>query len=335
MAAVQTLLRRYGVATTINFPLTDAGTLNFANTGDFTPVAADTQISKDEAAFANTGSTPAPEGQGMWSLALTATEMQAARIMITVVDAATKAVEDQAIVIETYGNLLAQQNFSLHLQGTADSGTSTTMVDASRTEASSEFFRGMGIYFTSGNNAGVARRITAFVPGSDTIQFSPALELTVASGDDYEIFPWAQVDVGAWLVTAVATPTVAGVPEVDVTHIRGGLVPATAATGVPDVNVTHQGGGVIPAPAVTGVPDVNVTHLEDSTTITLPGQEAPPLAPSLPQLLGWLYKVFRNRKTQTATLWQLMADNETTVDAKATVSDDATTAIKQEIVSGP
>ena len=29
-----------------------------------------------------------------------------------------------------------------------------------------------------------------------------------------------------------------------------------------------------------------------------------------------------------------MADNETTVDAKATVSDDGTTAIKQEVISG-
>jgi hypothetical protein len=52
-------------------------------------------------------------------------------------------------------------------------------------------------------------------------------------------------------------------------------------------------------------------------------------------MLSWLYKVLRNRKDQTSTLWQLYADNETTVDAKATVSDDATTAIKQEIVTGP
>jgi len=183
-----------------------------------------------------------------------------------------------------------------------------------------------------------------------------------------------RVDVGSWLGTAAATPTVAGVPEVDVTHQGGGAIPVPAITGVPDVNVTHQGDGVIPAPAVTGVPDVNLTHHVDVAatvsgsrldvnvetqdnidfgatqkasintevldvanvdTVTLPGQEAPPLAPTTRQILGWLYKVLRNRKTQTATLWQLMADNETTVDAKATVSDDATTAIKQEIETGP
>lgn len=70
-------------------------------------------------------------------------------------------------------------------------------------------------------------------------------------------------------------------------------------------------------------------------TFALPGQTAPPLAPTLVQVLTWLFKNFRNRKTQTATQWSLMADNETTVDAKATVSDDGTTATKQEIVSGP
>jgi len=70
-------------------------------------------------------------------------------------------------------------------------------------------------------------------------------------------------------------------------------------------------------------------------TVTLPGQLAPPLTPTFEEMISWLYKVFRNRKTQTATQWSLLADDESTVDAKATVSDDATTAIKQEVVTGP
>jgi hypothetical protein len=70
-------------------------------------------------------------------------------------------------------------------------------------------------------------------------------------------------------------------------------------------------------------------------TMTLPGQVAPPLAPTFEIAVGWLYKVLRNRTSQTATQWTLYADDETTIDAKATVSDDGTTAIKQEIVAGP
>ncbi len=78
-----------------------------------------------------------------------------------------------------------------------------------------------------------------------------------------------------------------------------------------------------------------VLDVMNTDTITLPGQTAPPLAPTHREAIAWLYKVFRNRKTQTATQWSLMADDESTVDAKATVSDDGTTAIKQEVVTGP
>lgn len=70
-------------------------------------------------------------------------------------------------------------------------------------------------------------------------------------------------------------------------------------------------------------------------TITLPGQEAPPLAPTRDEMGSWPYKKMRNRKDQSSTLFQLYADNETTVDSKATVSDSGTLAIMQEMVSGP
>lgn len=81
--------------------------------------------------------------------------------------------------------------------------------------------------------------------------------------------------------------------------------------------------------------NVEVLDVSNTDTITLPGQEAPPLAPTEREMLSWLYKVFRNRKSQTSTVWALYADNESTIDAKAVISDDATTAIKQEIVTGP
>ncbi len=111
------VLRKYGVATTILFPLVDAGAIDFEST-PVSFVAADTQISKNEAAFANTGSTPAHEGNGMYSLALTATEMQAARIVITVIDQTSpKLWEDQAIIIDTYGNASAEHAFDLDDDG--------------------------------------------------------------------------------------------------------------------------------------------------------------------------------------------------------------------------
>lgn len=85
-----------------------------------------------------------------------------------------------------------------------------------------------------------------------------------------------------------------------------------------------------PAQVNTEVVDVMATD-----TLTLPGQGAPSNTPTTREAIGWMYKVFRNRKTQTATDWKLYADDGTTVDAKATVADDATTASKTEIVTGP
>lgn len=81
--------------------------------------------------------------------------------------------------------------------------------------------------------------------------------------------------------------------------------------------------------------NTEVLDVVNVDTVTLPGQVVPPLAPTMREMQSWLYKVLRNRKDQTATLWQLYADDESTVDAKATVSSNGTTAIKQEIVAGP
>jgi len=50
------------------------------------------------------------------------------------------------------------------------------------------------------------------------------------------------VNVGQWLGTAAATPTVAGVPEVDLTHWLGTAAAAPTVAGVPEVDITHVNG---------------------------------------------------------------------------------------------
>ena len=66
-----------------------------------------------------------------------------------------------------------------------------------------------------------------------------------------------------------------------------------------------------------------------------PGQEVPAATSSIANKINYLFKAWRNRSNQTATTYQLFADDGTTVDQKATVSDDATTAEKGEIATGP
>lgn len=110
-------MKKYNADATILFPLVDFGDTDFETTP--VPLATgDTEIIKDEGAAANTANNPVHEGNGIYSLALTATEMQAARIVITVIDQTSpKLWEDQAIIIDTYGNASAEHAFDLDDDG--------------------------------------------------------------------------------------------------------------------------------------------------------------------------------------------------------------------------
>lgn len=69
-------------------------------------------------------------------------------------------------------------------------------------------------------------------------------------------------------------------------------------------------------------------------TYAEPGSGAPGATISLAQKIGYLYKAFRNKVTQTSTEYKLYADDESTVHQKATVADDGTTFTRGE-VGGP
>jgi hypothetical protein len=235
------------------------------------------------------------------------------------------------------------------VSGTADSGSTTTMVDAIRTEAD-DVWIGSWILFTSGSIANQCRLITEFVAASDTVTFAPPTTAAVST-NTYEILPAGAVDVQSWvgLVTGLVAPNalVGGAVDADVSVMQANVLTASAhATdsineirdAILSDSTAFAGANVDAAVSTRATPaqvNTEVVDVLKTDTVTLPGQTAPPLTPTFEEMISWLYKVLRNRKDQTSTLWQLYADNETTVDAKATVSDDATTAIKQEIVTGP
>ncbi len=97
-------------------PIIKRAVVDFAVGADWTPAAGDVKISKDGGAAANVTNLPTAITMGntaMWDFSLTATEMQAAKIRITVADSATKAVEDTLFEIDTYGNASAQHAIDL------------------------------------------------------------------------------------------------------------------------------------------------------------------------------------------------------------------------------
>lgn len=80
--------------------------------------------------------------------------------------------------------------------------------------------------------------------------------------------------------------------------------------------------------------NVQAKDVINTDTYAEPGQGAPAATTSLKDKIGYLYKNWRNKKTQDATTWELYADDTTTVDQKSTLSDDGT-ATKGEIATGP
>jgi len=77
-----------------------------------------------------------------------------------------------------------------------------------------------------------------------------------------------QVDVAQWLGTAAATPTVAGVPEVDLTHVAGATTNVAALATNVDAILTDTGttlDGRIPAALVGGRIDANLGAISGST----------------------------------------------------------------------
>ncbi len=86
--------------------------------------------------------------------------------------------------------------------------------------------------------------------------------------------------------------------------------------------------------AVINAQVASVLKTDTMTQSALAPQEAPPLNPTFEEALAYLYKAWRNRTTQTTTEYSLFADNGTTQDHKATVSDDGSTFVRGEVEAG-
>jgi hypothetical protein len=212
--------------------------------------------------------------------------------------------------------------------GTADSGTTLTMVDAARTEADADYWKDSWILFTSGTISGQCRLITAFDAGTDTITFSPATTQAVST-NTYEIIPAGRVDAGliaGQTITAAAGvtfPTSVASP----TNITAGTI--TTVTNLTNAPTAGDLTSTMKASVNTEVLDVLNTD-----TFAEPGQGTPSATTTLVQKIGFLFKAWRNRTTQTASEYALYSDDAVTKDQEAVVSDDGTTTTRGEVSTG-
>ena len=130
------ILRKYGVETTINFHLFEVDGVDFRK--DAGVGTADIFIMKDEGAEANSTNAAGDEGRG-YSLVLTATEMEAARIVIYIEDqTATKVWLDKALIIETYGHASAMHAFDLDTASTPQTADVASLNDLSAADVNAQ-----------------------------------------------------------------------------------------------------------------------------------------------------------------------------------------------------
>lgn len=210
-------LIEYGVAYDFIHPMIKRGVVDFAVAADWTPAAGDVKISKDGGADANLTTLTSAVGSatGKWKTSVSAAEAQCKQGLITIIDAAAKAVEDNAIRFITFGNPSAMIKANLNLtelladvkklDGDAASAaniqksasviyrgvvtgavTATTLVDSGLNQSDTDFWKGRIVIPTSGTQKYQGSRITGFDPATDKLTFD-LMTTAMLAGDTYVI----------------------------------------------------------------------------------------------------------------------------------------------------
>lgn len=231
-------LYKYGVAVHLYKPMVKRAVVDLAVGADWTPAAGDVKISKDGGAAANVTNLPVAIVMGntaMWDYSISATEMQAAKIRITVADSATKAVEDVLFEIDTYGNASAQHAIDLTnaninanvatwlgtapqapntagvpvvdtrevgRQGTAQAGASGSITLDAGASATDNFYVPCRVRIVAGTGAGQGPRVgTGYVGSTKVLSVTPAWTTNPSTDSIFQL-TGAAADVETWLKAA-------------------------------------------------------------------------------------------------------------------------------------
>ena len=158
----------------------------------------------------------------------------------------------------------------------------------------------------------------------------------------------SSVDTVDGIVDSILVDTAEiGVAGAGLTALASAANLATAQTSINDIPTNSELATALAAAddavlaAIAALNDLSAAEVNAEVldvlnvdTFAYPGQGNPPATTTLRNQLGYLYKNWRNRKTQTATEFALYADDGTTKDQEAVVSDDGTTTTFGEMATG-
>jgi hypothetical protein len=180
-----------GIAKTFYFAaVDDGGNALFSAAAPW--ATTEVRISKDGGAAANITGAPTRIGtEAMYALALTATEMTADQIIVTLVDSASGAAtpSDVVVVIDTQ-----LQNFPPMLRsGTAQGGSTTTITLDSAASATNDFYNDAIVTIVSGTGAGQARSIKDYTGASKVADVGRDWVTAPDSTSGFTVTPGAEV----------------------------------------------------------------------------------------------------------------------------------------------
>ena len=197
-----------------------------------------------------------------------------------------------------------------------DASATTTSFVTALTNAVDDFYNDKILVFIGGALTGQARIISDYNGTTKAITFDEATTSAPANGDGF-------------IILGIHSHTLTQIKQEVRTEMDSNSTQLAAI--VADTNELQ--GDWVNGGRLDLILDSVLALLDDARSE--PGQGAPPVNPDAMTKLDYLYKAWRNKKTQTATTFSLFDDAGTTVDHKATVSDDGTTATIGEVATGP
>lgn len=181
-----TISAEYGRPLTIDFELWQTDGTDF-QTGAV-HAAGDTVILRDEAAEVSTTNGFVDEGTG-YSIALTATEMEAARIKLYIVDQGAKVWLDKAIRVLTHSHPLAFDPRGVMAAGTAQAGAIGSITLAASESTTNDIFAGGVVEIVDGTGSGQTPRVIEAYDGTTKVAtISPDWVIAPDATSVYRVF---------------------------------------------------------------------------------------------------------------------------------------------------
>ena len=169
---------------------------------------------------------------------------------------------------------------------------------------------------------------------SNVIQIADATVATGTAQLGVNVVTQANIDFGATQKASITAAVPTATAIIDEFETQSQADPTGFHVNVLEIGGTAQTANDNGADINAILIDTDALTTRLPAALTEPTQGAPSATPAPMDALAYLYMFLRNKRTTTATLDKIYADDGTTPVTKTTIADDGTTLTKSEYISG-